>query len=716
MPLSDAEIDQIARSRLGLQTSLPASGTVSGVAPGALSDVEIDKEARARLAGGSALGAIGSGIASGFERAAAGIGQLGAKLGVPIAGPEDVNTPPVSPEALATAPQRLAERVQQREAETAPVRQAHPWLFGAGNVMGSMAATSPLLAMAPTSLPGFGLVGALSGVAEPVPTNQLSNFLGSKLKQAETGVAYGLLGGSLLKYLPGALSQAYNFPKQLVNVAQTRAMATPYAQRGLEVAQQTGMDLSPAMVSGSRVATQAENLARQSMWSSDKALESYQKLSRQAVDHSNSLISDWTAGRGAPDAATLGQQLRDTTRQAVSTIQDRASQQWNQDMAAVTKASPPGFNFDETKTALQKVIAENDQNLTDAGIALKNQASTLLDRITAAEQGPVSLDSAIALRRQFGKAAKGTGNLFTDIHPTEQRRLAGQLFGALNGDFESAANDATGQLGEAFRQANSNYRKAMGSIDYIEKSVLGKTLGKDIADSLYSGNLANTAGAPERLVGQITRLSPSSLEQARTILEQNNPALLQDLKAYTLQQAIDKGQMLAPSMGTRLTFDPAKAATALLTPQQRAALYTPQEIQSINAFDEGLRRWADRHGYNFSGTAPAQEFLHWVNRLGMGVLGLGTAAGSVVAGGPVGLLGAAAAGKGAANYVFGARQIADAMLNPGDRTQLLTLLKLPDGAPLTTQIASYLMARYGLQENPDNSKNSGNAGNQQTGQ
>lgn len=646
------------------------------------------------VSGGSAFL---SGIQHGFKRAIQGIQQIGAHAG--IAGPEDIN-PPLGEEAARAFDARLRATILPEETALAPVQKAHPWLYGLGNVGGGIAVTAPLAALVPgAGYTALALQGGLAGLAQPALGPDYGK---EKIGQAAVGAGLGLVGGGILKSGLPALASLWNFPKQFVNQAQVKALETPYAQRGLELAQETGMTLSPAMVSGSRLATQAENVARQSMWSSDKALESYRQLSDQAVNYADRLTQEWTQGRGAPDAISLGQNLRDTIRQAVTGIHGQAGKQWQQDMSMVIANSPPGFSFANTRAALQQVIEENTNNLTDAGLKVKGQAQTLLDRLTAAEQNTadqqIPIKSAVALRQQFGRAAKGSGNIFTDIHPAEDRRLAGQLFGAINADFDSAANNAGGPMGDAFKRANQNYRAAMGSIDYIEKSVLGKALGKDVTDALYSGQLANTSVAPETLAGKISRLPASALEQTRIILEQQNPALLQDLKAYTLQQAIDRGQTLAPSMGTRITFDPAKAATGLLNPQQRAALYSPEESRAVGMLDESLRRWADRHGYNFSGTAPTQEFLHWVNRLGVGVLGLGTAAGSMLAGGPAGLLGAAAAGKQTLNYIFGTRQIAEAMLNPGDRMQLLTLVRLPAGDQRAAQIAGMLLAKYGTQQ------------------
>lgn len=854
----------------------------------------------------SAIGATWEGVKSGFKRALQGIHQMGVHS-AGVVGAEDFNpAPPLSPAEVKAYDDRLRADTAQEDKALSPARQAHPWLFGGGNIVGGIAATAPLALMVPggSTLAGLAAQGAIMGAAQPVTEGDYGS---QKLSQALTGAGYGLVGGAVAKNLLPGLAQAWNFPKQTLNYTQRSEMATPYAQRGLEVANETGIDLTPAMVSGSRIAKQAENVANRSMWSADTALQAHQKLTGQALQHADDLVNQWTGGRGGTDPITLGRQLQSTTRNAVDDIHNAAMQRYQQDIAPIASASIPGFNFANTKSVLQQVIKENENNLTDTGIKLAEQAKVLLGRIDAVEStnlkrlqpdvlmeladnayqraatrypdnaekiissnggfsaiaknpetlalvyrqleglarsspvkvfgprpsepvsltrrivqlgglnssemadvigesklsatvrkgmpaglfrvnagrssddmarvlvdegylqpgevmgddgvralfrkikneldgnqryyrpedmgnaqarqqwddaasratapipdampipgGQVPIRSAIALRRQFGKAAKGSGNVFEDIHPSEERRLAGRLFGAINEDFDSAANNTGGQIGKAFQQANERYKMAMDSIDYIEQSALGKALGKDITDALYSGAVSNTGTAPDKFVQQITKLPPSSLMQARTILEQHNPQLLQDLKAYTLQQAIERGQTLAPSMGTKVTFDPAKAATGLLTPKQRAALYTPDEARAVDMLDEALRRWADTHGMNFSNTATTGEFLKWFNRIGMGALGAGSAIGSAVMGGPLGMLGAAAAAKGSVGYYFGTRQIAEAMLNPGDRMQLLRVINAPITDPRIVQAVGALMAKYGSQQSITGGERGGN--------
>ena len=770
-----------------------------------------------------------------------------------------------------------------------PVEGSHPYASAAGRLVGNAAATAPLAIVAPGGaatafLPrvgNFAAQGALGATVEPVDTEQSDGYWGEKAKQVVTGAGVGAGVGGGLHVAGHAIGQTLNFPRTIYNRLQQKAMETPYAREGERVAAETGMELTPAMVSGSRAARQAENLAQQSMWSSDIALRKYQQLTDQAEAHASELIDRLSRGRGAQSAAVVGASLRKATTEATDRIFNIADAQWKRDVSEIYRNAPEGFDLSNTRRALESI--KEGASLTEIGSIIKSKAAEQVGRLdraaaqnaanppmqklvemaqdaydraaamwpdqaeaisaslnwsdrksiqnglakfdalerssatqvlgkrpggsetlvravkrlgglnlkyapdvtgdtvkkstpigvfTKAGRSPddmvralreegflfsasldgvpdffeklgsdlskrtrtvaahnvatsearaawdesaaraagavmpertsggispfIGIDQAMSLRRDFSKAAKGTGIIFKDLHPSENRRYAIQLFDAIEKDFDAAANNANGPVGDALKIANANYKRAMESINYIQTSALGKLLGKDVVDSLYSGNTVSTEGL-EKLTKSVLRMEPSELTQVRNILGQHAPDVLQDWKAWTLAEAMRKGEALSPSMGSRIRFDPAKAAGGLMRPDQRAALFTAEENRWLGTFDEALRRWSDKFGFNTSWTAPASETMSVLKRTGIGV----GAAIPTLASGAMG--GAASLASGvpsvwlSASYAMGMREIANAMLNPGDRRQLLSILKSPPGSRLATRGIAHLSSKYANQ-------------------
>ena len=101
------------------------------------------------------------------------------------------------------------------------------------------------------------------------------------------------------------------------------------------------------------------------------------------------------------------------------------------------------------------------------------------------------------------------------------------------------------------------------------------------------------------------------------------------------------------------------------------AIYSPQEVAEINAAVNAARRMGDSTGYNFSGTAPAQEALGLMNRITQG-----------------GLKGAAHV----AGWALGAKKLARLMDDNKGRAALLELSRLPPQSQRARELAAQISA------------------------
>lgn len=202
-------------------------------------------------------------------------------------------------------------------------------------------------------------------------------------------------------------------------------------------------------------------------------------------------------------------------------------------------------------------------------------------------------------------------------------------------------------------------------------------LGKELTDAAFSGQTINTTAA-EAFAKRFLTMEPSQLKVSVNLLRAHAPQAVQGVQRYVLEQALTKGMQLAPSAGVsgpRLA--PNKFINALLPDEKMQRIFDKGQLDGINDVVGAMRRWADKSGYNFSGTAPMSEFLAFANgMLNLTLKGVGTAG---------------------VKYL-GVRQIASAMENPRGREALITLLKAGPKTERALTAARVLASQSILQE------------------
>lgn len=249
-----------------------------------------------------------------------------------------------------------------------------------------------------------------------------------------------------------------------------------------------------------------------------------------------------------PDSAEeLGTKLSDTLTQTVQHYDQQRSAEAARDYGVVRELAKdkPVIKYSNTVQTLDKIISENEgvhsadsQKIYRQAVAMRN------DMLSGGEAQTYKIDPAMKTRRAWGQAARGTGNIFSDVDPNISRGYASRLFGAINQDFRDASTTGT-PYADALAKANKRYGDLSKSIDYVRKSALAKLVGDDVVDAAFTGAKATTK-APELLADRYTRLKPSEARTVTNILRKQNPSVLEDAKAYTLRNMLEKSSSNIP--------------------------------------------------------------------------------------------------------------------------------------------------------------------------
>lgn len=607
------------------------------------------------------------GAGRGITETGQGLKQLGMKIGE-VAGL-------VEPEEVEAYRQQINRDRELYERSIGSQRSV------AGEIVGKIAAGAPAMlipggaaaSLATRTLSGVG-AGALSAGAEPVYEE---DFAAGKLGQLTEGALFG--GGSVI----GLDKIRDLLPKNIVARLAKTASEKDFAKEG-QLLSEIIPGMTPAQITGSRSLSLLENAARQSIFTADQVAKQDKIVAGKAfraITNFADTISKKTKG-----SETIGNDLRDATTRAVTDLSDMRRVQANLDYGAANDVSmgaaviEPSNYVDELRSIVReysgseaadarKVAAQARQILNRSfekakKVSKKEQArlassQALMGKPRAIEALDTikmkTVNNAVSDRSFYGAASAGTGNVFKDISPNLDRRIAGRLHGALTRDL--IENEANPKIGQLLKNANDNYAANSKSIKSIEKSALGRLVGEGVEDAanIFGTGSFNTV-AGETLAKKMLRLEPSEARTAMKIIGKSNPHAVQDFKAFVLRDALDNaippvssGADTFPFSSTKFVSNMRKIGEGRL----KAYQFTPKEIKDINNLTKGLERIGDRSGYNWSGTAPMNQVYEVAKGLATG----GTTAISTLI------------------SAIGLKRIADAMADPEGIKAISTIIK-----------------------------------------
>jgi len=621
------------------------------------------------------------------ERFMAGMGQ---GMTSPVNSIEQLmaNVPMLAGPLAGAIPPGMAELTNQRANENA--RLDAPLLDTTagqlGGIGGELVATLPA-GMGGKAVQGAGWLaktlnaarigaqgGAFAGAAQPVVGEDQQSFGANKAAQVGVGGSVGGLSGGVLNRAAATLENLLpsNAMATVTNYFGGKANKGALAREGEEIAKRTGIDLTPAQVNADPSMTMAENMARQSIFSRSMVAEGDKKRVGQLVEHLDRTLNGISKSGASPEIA--GAQVQNAAKNVIKKIEDTRSKVAGEDFGRVEKLvnGAPVIKAQSFDNTLAKLIDENSVAPDGSGQAAISKALQSLRSKVSSEEGlsDLRISDMLKTRRYLSQVSGGAATLAGATDKPMQKRAAAMLLKALDDDIEGSAGALGGEIGQALKQANGNYRAFSQQLESVEKSPLRTVLGEDLAGAVESGSF-NTV-APEKVMSKLSGMTPTELGVTRRLLEKDNPEAWATFKRGYLESAIEKAKEMPASAGVNQpVMRPTQFVKNVGDQKRLEAIYSPAEVSEINAAVNAARRLGDSTGYNFSGTAPAQEALGLMNRV--------TTAG---------LKGISEVGS----MALGSRKLARLMNDNKGRAALLELSRLPPQSQRARELAAQLSA------------------------
>lgn len=519
--------------------------------------------------------------------------------------------------------------------------------------------------------------GAFAGAAQPVVGEDQQSFGANKAAQVGVGGSVGGLSGGTLNRAGALLENLVpsNAMATVTNYFGGKANKGALAREGEEIAKRTGIDLTPAQVNADPSMTMAENMARQSIFSRSMVAEGDKKRVGQLVEHLDRTLNGISKSGASPEIA--GAQVQNAAKNVIKKIEDTRSKVAGEDFGRVEKLvnGAPVIKAQSFDNTLAKLIDENSVAPEGSGqAAIAKALESLRSKVSTPGEGGQLTDLRVSdmlkTRRYLSQVSGGAATLAGATDKPMQKRAAAMLLKALDDDIEGSAGALGGEIGQALKKANGNYRAFSQQLESVEKSPLRTVLGEDLAGAVESGSF-NTV-APEKVMSKLSGMTPTELGVTRRLLEKDNPEAWATFKRGYLESAIEKAKEMPASAGVNTpVMRPTQFVKNVGDQKRLEAIYSPQEVAEINAAVNAARRMGDSTGYNFSGTAPAQEALGLMNRV--------TTAG---------LRGISEVGS----MALGSRKLARLMNDNKGRAVLLELSRLPPQSQRARELAAQISA------------------------
>lgn len=621
-----------------------------------------------------------AGIGQGMTDAYQGANQLGTHL------PGFLTTalvPSISPQMLEAAKEQADKDAKDKAQIDKPLLATGAGKVG--NLVGNLAATAPLMGVgAGADAAGFlprlaqaaqvgATQGGLAAAVQPVTSD---NYDSTKLGQVATGA---VLGGGLNAVGAGGLAALKNLGTGAVgtalNTVNKAANKSEFAQEGEALAARTGIDLTPAQISGGKVQTQLENLARQSIFSRNQAFAADQQIAQQWKDYVGRTMDNISQSGGT--AADIGQRVQGVVKNAVQNMtsaRDAAAAQDYGQIRSLIQGKPAIVPANYMQT-LGNLSQEYASGALPGGSDYSKLANAIGDMQAKGLQN-ADLGTMMQTRRYLSQVAGGQVKLAGDVGIGPQKRIATQLLGAIDQDLDASAQKIGGPIGDMLQQANARYRVASQQIEGLQNSALGKLVGQDFTDALGNGTFNKIPG--EAVMQRFQGMTPSQIAATKAIMQANDPEAWQAVKRGVLESALTQAQAAAPSEGANaIAARPGVFVKALGDDQKLSSMFEPGELSQIGDALSAAKRISDKTGANFSGTAPAAE-----------VMGMLHTAGSA-------LYGNFMPAAGMATEAMGMRSVANVMANSQGRAVIQRMAALPAGSNQFRELATKLAAIAG---------------------
>lgn len=566
---------------------------------------------------------------------------------------------------------------------------------------------------------GLGVLGKGTMLAENMGRQLLSAAAGSgaseAAKQGEWGAGGQLAAGVAGALVPGGIA---NVVKNTIGggsadlvyrLSEGGKRAQPLIDDGMRLAEQYGVDLTPAQISTGGAANAIENAARQSIFSRDAAFASDMKRADQYVSAINKTMEKISKGT----SLATGETVRNNITRAVDDLDKSRNASAKIDFGEVDKLAggAPIVPSNNVKRVLDELIDENSVGEASSGQAALSDVLQRVRNRRVEKTAPSSVvlpngqpaipageavadmraSDLLKTRRYWSQIAGGQTTFSGALDRPIQQRAAARLLSALDDDIEAVGSQG-GDLGDALTKANAKYREYSQRIKGVQKGPLSKLIGEDLTDA--SGN--GFASVPEeKIMAGFSKLEPSQIKTVRGLIQKQDPEGWQAVKRAHIQSALEKAMETTGTEGAQqLPIRPARFFQALgaktVDQNRLSAMMEPDELQQIDDLFKIGKRLGDRTGFNNSGTGPFQQLMGAIS-------GLRSAGAAIAVGAGVG--GVAGAITAPAAQAMTMRRVAAVMADPDARKAALDIARLPGTSPTALRAQKYLAGVMGS-DNP----------------
>lgn len=443
------------------------------------------------------------------------------------------------------------------------------------------------------------LGGTLSGAAKTIP-----------LPQGQAGPPVLDAGGA-----------DWFRPKNFLQRMISKASESSVAQNADDISKETGIQFSPGQKTQSKGLLTLEGMLRRNPMSADRWNEFDQAQLGKATEYLAKTLDSIRPGEVGP--AVAGGSVARTFDDVLKGALKMRSSQARADFDAVDAASggQPIFGTMNTVKTIDDIIAKFDTpGGGDASAALVNKLKSLRaeflppappvggNQVSSGLQGtPMALTGSQMQRllQIYGDAARGTGQVFTDIDKGQQRLIARNVMDGLFKDLEDAKamGGASERASNALEAARTNYKANSKAINDMENNVLGRVFG-DGFDK-----------APERVAEAFRNMRGSEIKSAFDLLEKgaNGAETAAQVKRYLIEDAMRAAGTNLPGSNApqamklgQDAFSPAKFNTAIKKSPVWDVLSGDEKFQMTTAF-KAMERLAERAGTEGSPTAPLNQ-------------------------------------------------------------------------------------------------------------
>lgn len=497
---------------------------------------------------------------------------------------------------------------------------------------------------------GTGLARAGGEIAE--------SFRGSRAAvRSATGVTPTSRMGRLMENLHATAT----LPAQVgLRYAARKATSTPQGKEGLAALSKVGLRdaASLGQVTQDPIIQTTEQYARLYPFAQRRAMEGDARRASIAMRQLEALTSSLEAG--ASRASDKGMRLIKTYDRAVGSLEKVRSNNATALYGRVRELAgdAPLFDVNKSYAEIVRQIGEHSAPGETATVAdllrlraawrgdqiteelARKQADDLIatmrhpvtgapppDRVVSAIMSEVERAKAAGvfdeelpkltaaqmqhLQRVYGERATRTGNLFTDLQGHAVRRgVAAKIASALSDDLDdaAAAGGLPGDVADAIRAANAQYKADSGRINEALSLSISKILGKTrAADS--------AALTPEAVLDRWFKLEPHQKRATRRILASHDPQYVNYLGAEAFRRAMKAATApavpaLYPRSGGEVRFDVRKFYTALPSGENWDVLWegAPRTRILANNVKQALGRLANEGNVVLTGPREGAFF------------------------------------------------------------------------------------------------------------